>query len=216
MPYYPSIAVFRTRAPMLDVAKAVVAELGDEFSFACERAGGSLGKDAAREFLRNQKEELSRFGISRSPHHMIFSGPLPSGSLHLEAWDSDRDGSGRIADAVKAEWQALVLRLHRILVRDCGALLSYTSVYDHHYSLEPNAYELGELVNREVKARGAAGLQSILRNSSFFWILGINRAAFGEDLAEYSAELTRYFRIVEEAPEFLVLVNNQDVPIFLK
>ncbi len=175
MPYYPSIAVFRTRM-----------------------------------------EELPRFGISRFPHHMVFTGPLPSGNLHLEAWDSDREGAGDIPEVLKAEWRALVLKLHRILVRDAGALVSYTSVHDHHYSGEPTAYGLGEIVSRELRASGAAGLRSILQNPSFFWVLGINKRAFGEDLLEYSAELVRSFRIVDESPAVHVLENKEDAPTFLK
>ncbi len=220
MPYYPGAVIFRARASMLDVARVLVEKIESGFEFAFESTEvsfpeGFQDRHVAGALLQGQRGELSRFAIARMPHQFVFASHYSSSALELQAWEPNPSNADRIPEGVKAEWCALLLRIHQVLVEDAGALLSYTNAFDNHFLGPPSLDELAEFIDRKIQINGMDGLKYILENP-FFWILALNRTAFKDGVEGGRMGIDEDFLIRKESSGLVVLESKKDLPLFLK
>ena len=118
----------------------------------------------------------------------------------------------------------LSLEINEVLVRDCGALVSYTSCFDDHFSGRPDLYEIADstfsIMNcfRESKNKKVLVIDDEYYGicswpgslDAFSWTTCVDVEILGKEDIDY---LKKSFNVIKEDDDILLLESENNTPV---
>ena len=151
MSYFPIFSYFDKKPDMRKVAKICVPKFFKKFGYLNVQAGNPLKviyfDDIKLFFDWLNSEKFAEFSFEMSnKFHGVFFYKSSNDDLIINLWDFNLElfKYGEIPDYLKIEKKELSLEINEVLVRDCGALVSYTSCFDAPFSGRPDLYEIAD------------------------------------------------------------------------
>lgn len=222
MPYYPSFAFFEKPVQIESIARVMVEKLGSELpeiGFEISNADGGKtivteNHESVLQFLEKEGQ-ISRFWLA-SEFHSIDCMLMQNGYLAVDFWDFDSEvyNSGGPSEEMRASKRRLALMLHTTLIRNCDALLSYTSSADDKYSGPDGHYETGDMVIDLIRSRKSDVFLQILQRPLFFWLVGLRKPTAIANLLE--AQLQKDFGDVYQENDIAIFEHKTNRPFFLE
>lgn len=225
MPYYPTFAFFEVSPQIKEIAQSLVTELGDELPEISFELNNGISKSQrtsfedkkrARSFLKQQNPnvDISRFWLASELHSLEFS-LAPKGYLVVDFWDFDSEvyDLGGPTEAMKLAKRKVALRLHRALVKDCGAWFSYTSSADNKYCGLEGHSDTAEAIFVALRQHEFRNIARILKKPLYFWLVGFRKGTAPDEALD--EQLREDFHEINGEMEATIFEHKSNRPYFL-